>query len=229
MVMCAHGLPLKGRRHLFFDLDGTLVDSRPAIVATYTHVFATVLGKPFTLAGDAELRRLLAMRPVEVFSQATEERLDECLEAYSAYYFAKGAREVLPYEGAKAMLDRLGDLGRSIGIVTNKSERRAALDLGNTGLIAVDRLTVLIGAEHTVERKPHPAPLLAALERSGAAATDSIYIGDGPHDMEAATKAGMACIGASYGYYPAQSLQVAGAHAVIARPIDLLAAIEAQT
>lgn len=218
--------PLSGRRHVFFDLDGTLVDSRPAIVNAYHHVFDSILGMPFTASGPTDLEALLAMRPIEVFSQATGEMVDECLAAYSAYYIANCARDVHPYEGAKALLDRLRRLDKAIGIVTNKGQQRAELDLRNTGLVDVTDLTVLIGAEHTIERKPHPAPLLAALDRSGALAGESIYVGDGPHDMEAAIRAGMACIGASYGYYTADALRTAGAGGLIDQPLDLLKLIE---
>jgi HAD superfamily hydrolase (TIGR01509 family) len=214
------------RRHLFFDLDGTLVDSRPAIVNAYHHVFNSVLGKPFTARSQTDLETLLAMRPLEVFSQATSDSIDNCLVAYSDFYIANCSREVQLYEGAKTLLDRLRVLEKTVGIVTNKGQQRAELDLRNTGLIDIASLTVLIGAEHTVERKPHPAPLLAALDRSGASAAESIYIGDGPHDMEAAVQAGMACIGASYGYYPAHALRSAGADALIERPLDLLKLIE---
>ncbi len=214
------------RRHIFFDLDGTLVDSQPAIVNAYRHVFASVLRKPFAARDGSALEVLLAKRPVEVFAGETDDRVDDCLAAYSDFYVSNCARDVQPYEGARPMLDRLQELGRRIGIVTNKGYQRAMLDLGNTGLIDVARLTVLIGAEHTIERKPHPAPLVAALERSGVMAGDAIYVGDGPHDMEAALKAGMACIGASYGYYPESALRAAGANALIARPLDLLTLID---
>jgi HAD superfamily hydrolase (TIGR01549 family) len=220
------GRSFSERRHLFFDLDGTLVDSRSAIVNAYHHVFNSVLGKPFTARSQTDLETLLTKRPVEVFSQATRDSIDDCLAAYSNFYIANCFREVHSYEGAKALLDRAQTLQKTVGIVTNKGQQRAELDLRNTGLIDIGNLTVLIGAEHTVERKPHPAPLLAALDLSGALAAESIYIGDGPHDMEAALQAGMACIGASYGYYPAHALRNAGADALIERPLDLLKLIE---
>lgn len=220
------GKSLAGRCHLFFDLDGTLVDSRAAIVNAYHHVFASVLRVPFAMTGHADLQKLLAMRPIEVFSQATKKSVDDCLAAYSDFYVTNCARDVQSYEGARAMLAQLRALGRSVGIVTNKGHQRAALDLSSTRLIDISDLTVLIGAEHTIERKPHPAPLIAALELSGAAASQSIYVGDGPHDMEAAVQAGMACVGASYGYYPADTLSAAGADALIACPLDLLTLIK---
>lgn len=214
------------RRHVFFDLDGTLIDSRPAIVSTYRHVFDSVLGRPFAAGTGERLRALLAMRPAEVFAEQTADSVDTCLKAYNAFYLAQGGHEVRPYDGARALLDRLRAIGRGVGIVTNKGQARARLDLRNTGLIDEKDLTVLIGAEKTVERKPHPAPLFAALEHSGAAAGDSIYVGDGPHDMEAAIRAGMACVGASYGYYAASALNGAGADALIAAPLDLLRLVE---
>jgi len=213
---------LAGCRDFFFDLDGTLVDSRAAILGAYQHVFRSVAHAPFPFDGDSDLGQLLAMRPVEVFAQALGSREDECVAAYHEHYRDCSGYAVKAYEGAKALLEALVDKGHRIGIVTNKASDRAILDLARTGVVDVAILCTLVGSEHTVKRKPHPAPLLLALERCGAIAARSVYVGDGPHDMSAARAAGMAGVGASYGYYGADALREAGAQALIGSPMELV-------
>jgi len=217
---------LAERDHVLFDLDGTLIDSRPAIVATYKHVFASLLDAPFP-DDDESLQEILAMRPVEVFTRQQPDALQACLASYSDYYVSQGVRLVQPYAGVRELLSVLKARGFCVGIVTNKGQERAKLDLRSTGLLDVDALTVLIGAEHTAERKPHPAPILAALDVTNRQAARTIYVGDGPHDITAARRAGVASVGVAYGYYPEPMLRAAGADAIIARPQDLLELVDA--
>lgn len=217
-----------GRDHILFDLDGTLIDSRPAIVSTYRHVFGTLLGRPFP-DDEERLREVLAMRPAEVFAHhgGIGGDVEACLRGYNRYYVEQGAAHVRPYAGVREMLSGLAARGFSLGIVTNKGRERAILDLRNTGLIEVEALTALIGAEQTVERKPHPAPLLAALGATDRPAARTIYVGDGPHDVLSARSAGIASVGVSYGYYPERALREAGADAIVARPLELLELVDA--
>ncbi len=214
------------RDHVLFDLDGTLIDSRPAIVSTYRHVFDAMLQLPFPV-DDTSLREVLAMRPAEVFARYRRDDIEACLQGYNSYYMQHGAAHVQPYAGVREMLSGLAARGFSVGIVTNKGRDRAILDLRNTRLIDVDTLTALIGAEQTVERKPHPAPLLAALGATDRPAERTIYVGDGPHDVLSARRAGIASIGVSYGYYPEQSLRDAGADAIVSSPLELLELVDA--
>lgn len=214
------------RDHVLFDLDGTLIDSRAGIVATYRHVFDVLLHTSFP-EDEVSLQEVLAMRPAEVFTRYRHGDVEACLRHYNNYYTRHGATHVQPYSGVREMLSGLATRGFSIGIVTNKGRERAMLDLRNTGLIEIGSLTALIGAEQTVERKPHPAPLLAALGATERPADRTIYVGDGPHDVLSARSAGIASVGVSYGYYSEQALREVGADAIVARPLELLDLVDA--
>ena len=62
------------------------------------------------------------------------------------------------------------------------------------------RSVCIISGDTLEQRKPHPAPLLHACDLAGVAPEQSIYVGDASRDIEAGRAAGMATIGAGYGY-----------------------------
>lgn len=210
--------------HILFDVDGTLIDSRPAIVAAYRHAFATVLGIEWPTTQN-QVRELMAPRMQEVCAQVAGERGPECEVAYRAFYLEQADRLVTVLPGARELLDGLVDRGMAIGMVTNKGRERLGPDLRRAGLDHVP-LAAVVCSEDTVDRKPHPAPLLAALGQAGCHPAAAMYVGDGPQDMLAAAGAGVRAIGAAYGYYGAERLREHEPHAIIERPEHLLALLD---
>lgn len=188
-----------------FDLDGTLVDSSAAILGAYRSAIRAVLG--YDIQPDEEhVRDLLRRRPSEYFRQHYPPVADVLTEQYAAQYESKS---VIIYSGIAELLEGLTSRG-PLGIVSNKGRVRI-----NSDLIQVDVnpaiFDVVVGAEDTIERKPHPAPILKALEIQGAIRRTAVYVGDGPHDMHAAKAAGLIAIGVTWGYYPASALVASGA------------------
>lgn len=214
---------LSAVRTVLFDLDGTLIDARPAILASHRHAFREVAGVELDELSYDE-GALLAMRIPEAFEYLGFPELGERgTPVYDDYYRQEGYKLAEVYASTRATLDALEAAGYGWGVVTNKMEGRARTDL--TGFLGEERLEALvclITAEDTVERKPHPAPIEAALRGAGLDAATTIYVGDGPHDMEAALAAGVAPVAAGYGYYEHEVLREAGAVAVLEEPIDLI-------
>jgi phosphoglycolate phosphatase-like HAD superfamily hydrolase len=186
------------KKHVLFDLDGTLVDTRAAVVGSYTRVFRDNLDSDFPPA-DFPVADLFAMRPAEVFAIVAPDRVDELHAAYCAAY-PQCTHLVKVFDGIREMIYGLLATGRSPSVVTNKGLERTLIDLGVAG-IAPESFAAIVTAEDTVERKPHPAPILLGLERAGARADDAIYVGDGPQDVLAARAAGMPVIAVTYGFY----------------------------
>lgn len=200
----------KTARHVLFDLDGTLVDTREAVECSYRKVFAEVLDRDFPPPNlPAEV---FAMRPAEVFQQVEPERAEELYEAYKRNY-PKCSDRVRLFEGAAELIRDLIAEGRKPSLVTNKGIERTLIDLSVAG-ISPEQFAAIVTAEDTVERKPHPAPILLGLERAGAEATDAIYVGDGPQDILAARASGMDCISVTYGFYQAEELSGLGPLAI---------------
>lgn len=208
-------------RVVLFDLDGTLVDTRDAVEASYRMVFDRHLDTPFPPPGLPG--ELFAMRPREVFAYVAPDRIEELYAAYEDAY-PQNLSHVRVFDGAAALIRRLHETGRRPGLVTNKGRPRTLTDLRVAG-IDPEALSVLVTAEDTELRKPDPAPIHHALDLLGIAPEQAIYVGDGPQDIKAARAAGMDCVAVTYGFYPADDLQALHPAAVAANVSALAAAL----
>jgi pyrophosphatase PpaX len=124
------------------------------------------------------------------------QRVDELVRVYRAHNEPLHDTIVV-CEGMDGVLEELRGRGHRLGIVTAK--RRATVDLAFARVPIEHLFDVVVGGDETSEHKPHPAPLLLALERLGAEARDAAYVGDSPFDMQAANAAGVHAIGVSWG------------------------------
>jgi pyrophosphatase PpaX len=180
---------------VLFDLDGTLIDSGPIILASMQHAVKAVLGRDLpaeelaaTVGGQglvAQMRALDAARVDELVEayRVHNDPLHETLEAFS------GMLEVLP---------RLREDGRKLGIVTAKRHRTVALALDRFPWL-VESFDTVIAYEDTDRHKPDAAPVLAGIERLGGAPDASAYVGDSPFDIAAAKAAGAFAVAVGWG------------------------------
>ncbi len=206
------------RRHVLFDLDGTLVDTREAVLECYTGVFREGLDRDFP-PDDFPIDNLFAMRPPEVFALVAPDRVEELHAAYRETY-PRCIEFIKVFEGIREMVTGLAASGRSVSLVTNKGVERTLIDLRVAG-IPPETFTAIVTAEDTVERKPHPAPILLGLERAGAEAADAIYVGDGPQDIRAARNAGMPVVAVAYGFYDRAELSLLEPDSLVDTPAAL--------
>ena len=95
------------------------------------------------------------------------------------------------------VLVRLGEEGRRLGIVSAK--RRSTVELAFARVPLGHLFDVIVGGDETERQKPAPDPLLLALDRLDAKASDAAYVGDSPYDMQAARAAGVYAVGVSWG------------------------------
>lgn len=183
-------------RTVLFDLDGTLADSIPLILASFRHAarchLETVPDDGFWLAhiGGTLRQQFLA-------AGAPETRIPDLEAAYRDYYVARHDDAVRPFEGVHGVLDRLGLAGCRLGLVTSKSRVGATRTLRRCGLTG--RFAVEVTADDTDRHKPDPEPLLAALRALGVDARGAVYVGDAPQDIEAGRRAGLATAAALWG------------------------------
>lgn len=186
-------------RTVLFDLDGTLLDSAPDMLATANAMLAARGRAPITLM---QLRpvisrgtfRIIAVAFPELDAAAIQGLIPEFLQRYEALIGSVSK----PFDGVEMMLHALECAGTVWGIVTNKPEFLARLILPLLGWTS--RCAVLIGGDTLAERKPHPLPLLTAAERIGVMPTDCVYVGDDLSDIQAARAAGMPSMVALWGY-----------------------------
>jgi pyrophosphatase PpaX len=179
---------------VLFDLDGTVIDTGAIILASMRHAAETVLGGDYT---DAQLLATVGGPGLEAQMQELDpNRVDELVRVYRAHNEPLHDT-ISTCAGMDEVLDALKDRGHRLGVVTAK--RRATVDLAFARLPIEHFFDVVVGGDETTEHKPHPAPLLLALERMGAEPRDAAYVGDSPFDMQAAKAAGLYAIGVSWG------------------------------
>jgi pyrophosphatase PpaX len=179
---------------VLFDLDGTVVDTGAIILASMRHAAETVLGEDYS---DDELLAAVGGPGLEAQMHALDpSRVDELVRVYRAHN--EPLHDTIAVcEGMDLVLDELRDRGHRLGVVTAK--RRATVDLAFARVPIEHLFETVVGGEETPEHKPHPAPLLLALERLGAEPAEAAYVGDSPFDMQAAKAAGLYAVGVSWG------------------------------
>lgn len=200
----AAGLPVtdssvKFPKAVLFDLDGTLLDSAPDMLAAINAMRAG-RGEPAMLLADL---RPQVSKGARAMLAAGFPRLDAAereawVPAFLRHYEHELGRHGRPFAGVEPMLAQLEAAGCRWGIVTNKPEYLAAKLLPLLGWQA--RCAVLIGGDTLAARKPDPLPLIVAAERLGVAAADCVYVGDDERDIIAARAAGMRSVVALWGY-----------------------------
>ena len=184
---------------VLFDLDGTLLDSAPDMLATVNRMRATRGHAPMALENIRPYvsRGARAMSSA-AFPDVPPERVPELVPEFLEVYRDELGRHSRPFDGIEAMLSALEHAGTTWGIVTNKPESLARIAVPLLGWES--RSAVLVGGDTLAERKPHPLPLLHAAAAIGIAPSECVYVGDDRRDIDAARAAGMPSVVALWGY-----------------------------
>lgn len=205
-----------------FDLDGTLLDSAPDMLATVNVMRERRGIAPMTLA---EIRPVVSRGARAMAGTAFPEWSDAEIMAAVPEFLDIYAQELgahcAPFVGIPELLDALEAQGSRWGIVTNKPEQLARDLMPMLGWDT--RCGVLIGGDSLPERKPHPMPMFHAAEALRVSPNDCVYVGDDRRDIDAARAAGMPSIAALWGYRVADDEPSEwGADVMVQQPIDLL-------
>jgi pyrophosphatase PpaX len=204
---------------VLFDLDGTLVDSGPIILASMQHAARTVLGRE--IPAD-ELGTTIGGQGIVAQMQALDaDHADELLEVYKEHN--DGLHETLEaFDELLALLPRLKAEGRKLGIVTAKRHRTVALALDRFPALE-DEFDVVVAHEDTDRHKPDPDPVLVAVERLGGEPSQAAYVGDSPFDIRAAKAAGAFAVAVGWGgIHPDERLLAEEPDAFVRSPEELL-------
>ena len=195
------------------DLDGTLVDTMDLILASFHHAFEAGLGETVT---DQELLVYFGQTLEDQFGRMRPHLGAEEIARLIAIYREHNHREhdarVFLVPGADLALEKLKHQGYDLGVVTSKRLDMAQHGLELFGLWPY--FSVVVHQASTSQHKPHPAPILRALELWQTSAEHVVYVGDSPYDMMAAKAAGCLALGLAYNTFPADDLLKAGADSV---------------
>ncbi|MGO1068238.1 phosphoglycolate phosphatase [Lysobacter sp. CA199] len=184
---------------VLFDLDGTLLDSAPDMLAVANAMRADrglppMRMEPLRAHVSKGSRAMLGAAFPDLDAAQRDAWVPEFLDRYERELGLHGA----PFEGVEAMLAALEGAGTLWGIVTNKPEYLARKLMPLLGWQT--RCAVLIGGDTLSARKPDPLPLTVAAERIGIVPSQCIYVGDDERDIIAARAAGMPSVVALWGY-----------------------------
>jgi phosphoglycolate phosphatase len=188
---------------LVFDLDGTLVDTAPDLIAATNHVLELVGAPPVDVESlrpwighGAKYMIEMAIGPLS--AKLTPEDHDQLLERYLAYYAENIAVTSQPFDGAVDALERFQAAGAKLAVCTNKMERMSKTLLAELNLARY--FTVIAGRDTFDAFKPHPNHLLETIRTAGGDAARAIMIGDTGVDVATAKAAGVPIIAVSFGY-----------------------------
>lgn len=191
------------RPAILFDLDGTLVDTIALLLASMRHAFTSCgVACPTDAQWTAGIGTPLATQFRDFVSD--DSTIARLVTAYRAYQHAHHDALTSAYAGIPALVARLEERGHPIGIVTSKADYLAERALTWVGLIG--HVDVVIGADSVSRHKPHPEPVLVALERLGAPRDTAIFVGDSPHDIASGNAAGVRTIGVAWGAFDRAAL-----------------------
>ena len=186
-------------RAVFFDLDGTLVDTAPDMVAALQDLQQSTGIPPVDYAaGRAQVSNgamgLLKLAFPEQSISVESQLMCDFLARYSQQVCDRSRI----FTGLEELLQSLEGAGTPWGVVTNKPAHLTLPIMESLGLAT--RSASIVSGDTLPTRKPDPATLLHACSEVGVDATDCVYIGDAARDIEAGRNAGMATIAVGYGY-----------------------------
>src|SRR5690242_12577929 len=189
-----------------FDLDGTLVDSIALILESFHHTRLVHFGDRLP---DEYYLETLGMPLRDAFQKmaSTPESVDAMVRTYVDFNLAKHDDMVRAYPGVERMVRALVDRGVRLGIVTSKLKPHVERGLRVAGLDGA--FDVIVSADDVARGKPDPEPVLLALARYGRAASDALFVGDSPHDIEAGNRAHVSTAAATWGPFSRGSLEKA--------------------
>jgi pyrophosphatase PpaX len=172
-----------------FDLDGTLIDSKPSIVFGVQELLRHY-GLPS--ADPTEVRQLIGRPLPDIFTHVGLgiNDYEHKRRIYSEFMFTHMEKNLRAFPGVVEGLSQLREGNRPIALVTSRGKDSIARCLEISGLCIV--------REDTTEHKPSPAPLLLAMQRLRCAPHQMVYVGDADVDLECARNAGCAAIYATY-------------------------------
>lgn len=196
---------------MLFDLDGVLLDSRDAVLATLAGIATTALGRRVTVA---DLRTDAATTPrVEVLAALGVTAPDELCEIWWDVALAT-APDPRVFPGILDGLMAIVDAGLVTGLVTLQARSRLPWLLPPAVLSLLD-VTV---CREDAEPKPAPDGIILALAKLGVAPFEAVFVGDSVSDITAALAAGVRPVGAGWGYAGSPALTAAGAAVVLDDP-----------
>jgi phosphoglycolate phosphatase len=195
--------PAMAHSTIVFDLDGTLVDTAPDLIATLNAVLAregygaVAYEEARTMIGGGA-RHMLARALTRQGVALTPAAVDRLFADFLAHYAGHIADHSRPFPGLEQNLDRLAAQGDRLAVCTNKLEQLSVLLLERLGLAG--RFAAICGQDTFGMAKPDPELLRRTIARAGGSVERAVMIGDSVADVTIARAAGVPVIAVDFGY-----------------------------
>ncbi|MGE0064107.1 MAG: phosphoglycolate phosphatase [Xanthobacteraceae bacterium] len=214
---------------IVFDLDGTLIDTAPDLVATLNVILARegLPEVPYETArtfigGGARL--MLERGLIAGSRDPAPQLLNRLFEEFLAYYAEHIADRSRPFPGLERALDDLAMRGCRLAVCTNKLEGLSVTLLD--ALRLTSRFATICGQDTFGIQKPDPLVLHKTVAAAGGTMASAVMIGDSATDIRAAQAAGIPVIAVDFGYTD-RHVSEFSPNRVIGHFDELVAAIEA--
>lgn len=217
---------------IFFDLDGTLVDSAADI---HIALNKTLIDNHFSTVTLEQVRGWIG-RGAKVLVQSAFDycvsktgashfdgnlqQVEALLSSFLIYYEQNVCENTQIYESVIPVLNALKQREKSLACITNKPIKPAhklldALDLSNY-------FTLILGGDSLPAKKPHPLPLQHALSHYSLKSDNAVMVGDSQFDVLAAQAANISCIAVSGGYNHGVPIEESNPSVVVSSFLELL-------
>lgn len=209
-------------KHVIFDLDGTLLNTIDDLAdagnwVCRNHGWPTHTVEEYKRYVGCGMARLAARFAPEDWR--TPEGVQAILDEFMPYYDAHKADKTAPYAGVPELLERLRQAGVSMAVLSNKADGLAGpvVEGYYPGLFPIVQ-----GALPGVPTKPDPTLLHRLMERMGASAADTLFVGDSDVDIRTAKNGGLTSCGVLWGFRSRAELEAEGADYLAEDPEQLL-------
>ena len=216
-------------RGVLIDLDGTLLDTVPDLAAAVNAMLAD-LGRP-ALPVEQVASYVGKGADVLVHRSLTESldgRADTAdfqrgKASFYEHYRRENGLNAVVFDGVREALALLRRRGLALACVTNKPREFTHELLARVGL---DDFDVIVSGDDTVEKKPHPAPMLHACALLKVEPAEAAMVGDSENDVLSARAAGCRVIVVETGYNEGRPVGELDADAIVPGLLDAARLIE---
>ena len=181
-------------KYILFDLDGTLIDTNQLIIDSFKHTYKTHLNKDIE---EKEILQYFGEPLITTLRRYSPENAEELYETYINYNETVHDNSVSLCCNIKECLAQLKEMGCVLAVVTSKRSKMAYRGLELFDIAKY--FSAVVSVDDTEEHKPHPAPVLKALEKLGATPEEAIMVGDSIFDIQCAHNAGVEAVQVTWG------------------------------
>lgn len=177
---------------ILFDLDGTLIDTNELIIASFLYTFEH-FQLPIT---REETLSFIGPSLKDTFDKVDPARSEEMIQVYRDHNLHHHDNYVEAYPHVVETLKRLKETNIKLGIVTTKMRPGVNMGLKLVGLEELFDTVITLG--EVTHAKPHPEPIIKAMNELDANVSSTLMVGDNSHDIESGQNAGVRTAGVAW-------------------------------